>query len=218
MDLDLISAGGVAESLTAILVLIGTLGAGYRWLWPVMKRWGARWILFWTGFDTVPLIHGNLAALTSSLERIEAHGLAEAVKGTERGEAIVLMGRKVDSIANTQRAVMNTNPRMATFEADDAGLWTAVNKVYGKWTGLSIQDAGRWGWLNGIHPSDRDRVRQAWTSCVADARRFECRFRLLHTNGKELEVDAAADPIPDQPAPCERWLGTMYEVQTGSLQ
>lgn len=151
----------------------------------------------------------------------EVRGQQLAAQGEQlavQGEVVSGVAKKIESIANTQRAVMNTNPRCATFEADAAGMWTAVNRVFFKWTGLIIQDAGRWGWLDGVHWEDRARVRQVWAECVADNKRFECRFRLVHTTtGKETEVEANADPIPGYPVPCERWLGSMYEVQTGAL-
>ena len=242
MDLQTIRAN--ADAITAVGVALATLWAGWRYVWPMAVCLANRIRSVFNTMEQMPgllteyqVLQGQVhdfAGIAQAVQRALAtddpdslpsrmtmlvdQGELRSQQLTTQGEQISTMGRQVAAIANTQRAVMNTNPRMATFEADDTGMWTAVNRVYGKWTGLSIEEAGRWGWLNAVHPDDQARVRLSWVSCVQDTRRFECRFRLIHTaSGKQIEVDASADPIPENTAPCERWLGTMYEVQSGAI-
>jgi PAS domain-containing protein len=165
-------------------------------------------------------------SIPTKLAVLFAQSNARSLELAEHGQQLTrvdarlgMMDKKVDTIANTQRASLNTNPRMATFEADNNGFWTQTNRAYLKWTGLQMVDTLRWGWLNAVHISDRDRVRREWASCVGDTRRFECRFRMVNVNsGVQFEVDASADPIPEGIVPCERWFGTIYEVQTGALR
>jgi PAS domain S-box-containing protein len=142
-----------------------------------------------------------------SLE-LAAHGQLLA----EHTVQLDTFGRKIDTLGNTQRAMLSTNPRMATFETDNSGHWTVVNRAYLKWSGQQREDVKHWGWLNAIHRDDRVTVRAEWESCVRDVRRFEARFRMVNVlTGATFVVDAAADPIPP-----ERWFGTLYEAQAGA--
>jgi hypothetical protein len=136
----------------------------------------------------------------------------------EQGEQLGKLDKKVAVIGNIQRAMLSTNPHMATFEADSQGLWAHANRTYFKWSGQQVLDARRWGWLNAVHPEDRIRVRREWESCISDTRRFEMRYRMINiTTNITFLVDCEADPIPEGMTPPDRWFGTINQVQTGDV-
>lgn len=200
----------VSESTMNLLEAIGLAGAAgaaiysfWRWLWPVLTCAMKRVRDVWSGLESLP----------DKLAELRADGEA---RGTTLGESIGKVDKKVDSLQNTQRAALNTNARVAVFETDEIGRCTVVNRTYLRWSGLAPSELLGWGWLNAIHPDDREKVRKAWLSCVADCRRFECRYRMVDAAGKDFEVDVSADPIPEGAAVAERWYGQVYRVSVAA--
>jgi PAS domain S-box-containing protein len=192
-----------------------TIWAAWKYAWPVLACSWVRVLNVWHALERLQALLNGPESMPVRIEQLHTQASAASVERAAQSEVIGVVAKKVDAIANTQRAVMNTNARMATFEADDQGLWTITNRAYLKWTGLQAKEAQRWGWLNAVHPDDIVKVRSAWESCVKDCRRFEFRCRMVNVvTGKIFEVDMSADPIPEGVVPCERWFGAMYEVQS----
>lgn len=67
------------------------------------------------------------------------------------------------------------------------------------------------GWLEAVHPDDRDRVREAWIEAVATARPYTCQHRIRSCNGGYAWVAARAVPVPDARTTRE-WIGMMTDV------
>ncbi len=176
-----------------------TVYGGWRWAWPIAVCAATRVRTVWR----------SLEGLDERLGELRADGEA---RGNALGESIARVDRKVDSLQNTQRAALNTNARVAVFEADELGRLTVVNTTYLRWSGLAPSELLGWKWLNALHPEDREKVRAAWLSCVTDCRRFEMRYRMIDAHGKEFEVDVGVDPIPEGASIAERWYGQMYKV------
>lgn len=67
------------------------------------------------------------------------------------------------------------------------------------------------GWLEAIHPDDRDRVQGAWTEAVATGRPYSCQHRIRSSSGGYAWVEARAVPIP-QTGPVREWIGMLTDV------
>lgn len=232
----------VAKGFSAIAAAVLVLWTAVKHVWPIIACFWNRVRVVFAELEKLPLMRGVITELDAKVNT--ANGIAIrmqevlVLEGPDsvpaklsllfeqseargrtldaHGEQITKIDAKIDSVVNTQRAVLNTNSRMATFDADSRGVWIAVNRTFLKWTGLTEPEAVHWSWLNAIHPEDQNRIRTSWVSAVFETRRFETRCRMIHaTTGKVFEVDISADPIPEGMIPCERWFGTVYQVAVG---
>ena len=239
--MDLQSWRPIAEAVTAIGVAIATIWAGWRYVWPMIVCFFARLRTVWNTLEQMPgllteyhLLQGQVhdfAGVANMVSQALDHKNPESVpnrmtylveQGNERGAQLKAQGdqisnvaAKVDTLSNTLRASQNTNPRLATFEADEKGRCIYVNKTYLRWTGLSLAETLGWAWMNGVHPDHREAVRADWLQAIADARRFQKRYMMVSTDGSTFEVDCSAEPIPEGTTPAERWIGSIYRVTTG---
>lgn len=211
-------ARSIFELITAGAAAIGAVYGGWRYAWPLMKRWGARWMLFWTGFDTVPLIHGSLAELHAGIARLEKFGIDEAAQGASRGAQIEEQGKQISAIGKslaltnmTMRATLASDPNMATFEADPQGRLIEASKTMLRWTGKQFAEVAGWGWIATVHPDDRLRVRNEWNQAVSDCRTFELTYLMCGPEGA-YEVRVTATPIPELVTPCEKYIGVIYRT------
>jgi PAS domain S-box-containing protein len=79
-----------------------------------------------------------------------------------------------------------------------------------KLTGTEVAEE-EWGWLEAVHPADQDRVREAWTAAVAEARPYECQHRLRRREGGYAWVLARAVPVPAS-RPVREWIGMLTDI------
>jgi len=81
------------------------------------------------------------------------------------------------------------------------------------WRRFTGVDPGQdeWGWLEAVHPDDRDRVREAWTEAVATARPYTCQHRIQSRDGGYAWVVARAVPIPET-GTVREWIGMITDV------
>jgi PAS domain S-box-containing protein len=83
-----------------------------------------------------------------------------------------------------------------------------------RFTGTTPQESSdypAWGWLDNLHPSDRERVRSAWEDSVAASGPYATDHRLRRGDGSYAWVASRAVPIPAS-GPTREWIGTMTDV------
>ncbi|AEG92202.1 PAS domain-containing hybrid sensor histidine kinase/response regulator [Ramlibacter tataouinensis] len=90
------------------------------------------------------------------------------------------------------------------------------NPSWEQFTGQSHADYHGWGWLDAIHPDDRNRVAQAWRDAVADGTLDRLRYRLRRHDGQWRDVTAHGSPLLEDGRPPE-WVGICVDI-THSLQ
>lgn len=80
------------------------------------------------------------------------------------------------------QALTEVSP-VGIFHTDALGCCLYVNEQWCAIAGSSLQDALGEGWLQAIHPEDRDRVFAQWNQAVRENLAFHSEYRFLHLNG-----------------------------------
>lgn len=221
---------GLLQLAIALCTLVGILYGFFTWVWPIMKSAGKRIADFFRAIASIPqaldaiqsikLIQQQVNVITKqvmpnggssmpdSMNRIEATLKSNA----DEAKAI---GKTVNLMAATMRAESNTDPRKAKFEASPTGELTDANETYLRWTGLSMPRMVRWGWINSVHPDDRDAVRREWLQAISDVRTSAMKYRIVDEDGEIIHVEVTATPIPEGVTPCEKWIGVIYLAEGG---
>ena len=78
-------------------------------------------------------------------------------------------------------------------------------------TGQSLEEYLGNGWLDAIHPDDRDRVATAWQECVRTGRVFDNRYRVRTKAGAYRHYDVRAVPI-ERGGTIIEWVGASTDV------
>lgn len=81
------------------------------------------------------------------------------------------------------------------FESDAEGNCLWVNSKYCELTKHSHAFFLQNGWKNVIHPDEREKISQDWFSAVKDKRTFECEYRFVDKDNKEIPVKCSASYI-----------------------
>jgi PAS domain S-box-containing protein len=78
-------------------------------------------------------------------------------------------------------------------------------------TGQSAEDYIGHGWLNSIHPEDRERVERDWRECVRTGKVFDDRYRIRAKSGSYRHYDVRAVPI-ERDGKIVEWVGASTDV------
>ena len=98
------------------------------------------------------------------------------------------------------------------FRTDSEGFTTYVNKRWCEISGLSAEKAQGYGWLNAVHPDDREKLSRNWLEAVqvhSDSRKD---YRFLKPDGSITWVIGQAVPEKDESGRIFSYVGTITDI------
>jgi PAS domain S-box-containing protein len=91
------------------------------------------------------------------------------------------------------------------FPVEESASWTAF-------TGQTPEQWRGWGWLDAIHPDDRDRVAEIWKSALAAGSPFETDYRIRRADGQYVWMLARAVPVWNDDGTVREWIGNLQDL------
>ena len=99
------------------------------------------------------------------------------------------------------------------WRAVDHGEWTWAGPQWTAYTGRTSEESQGWGWLEVLHPDDREKARAAWSHAV-ERGGFETEYRLRkREDGSYRWFRTRATPVRDEAGEITDWLGTSTDVE-----
>jgi two-component system cell cycle sensor histidine kinase/response regulator CckA len=107
----------------------------------------------------------------------------------------------------------------ALVEATTQYVWTADPELkvdeFPKWwsdlTGQAPENLNNWGWLEVLHPEDRDTAKENWKIAVLQKRSFHIDLRIFVKMGEYRYFGVRGVPIFTPEGNVSRWIGAMYD-------
>ena len=81
-----------------------------------------------------------------------------------------------------------------------------------EYTGVPAEQHYGGGWLEAIHPDDRERVQEAWTAAMAGEQDYDVDYRLRRADGAYRWFRARSRAQRDVTGHVARWFGTSTDV------
>lgn len=97
------------------------------------------------------------------------------------------------------------------WRAVDAGAWTWASPQWRDYTGQSMAETREWGWLDAIHPDDRDAARRAWADAPARGR-FHADLRIASRDGGVKWFQTRGRAVRRPTGEVAEWIGTSTDV------
>ena len=114
------------------------------------------------------------------------------------------------------RSIVEGIPQLV-WRAVAPGVWTWVSPQWTGFTGQGEGDALGYGWLDMVHPDDRERVSLEWRA-AAEAGQLEVDHRLWSVEAKNYRtVRLRARTVMDTQGRVEEWFGTATDVHEMQL-
>ncbi|MCL1471240.1 ATP-binding protein [Argonema antarcticum] len=103
----------------------------------------------------------------------------------------------------TSQAVWTTNAEGLII--DDLPSWQSL-------TGQSASEVKGWGWLNAVHPEDRDCTAKCWTDAVETKSIYEIEHRLRTADGNYRYFFARGVPVFAEDGSIREWVGAHTDI------
>lgn len=132
--------------------------------------------------------------------------------GSSLRDCINRIENNIDNLRATDHLLLDMSD-IGHFETDGNGDCIWANKKYEEITGLTLLDLLGKGWVNCIHPEDREAVTAEWYAAVHDRRPFIYLFRYLRPNGEIKSVRVQAVINYNSKNVCIGALGSVFEAR-----
>lgn len=155
--------------------------------------------------DVVPKSEGYLEYLPEAVERV----LAQIRLQRASAEALLLRDREAH-----YRSLSEALPHLV-FTSNAAGECDFFSKQWYAYTGLDETLSRGLGWLDAVHPDDRDVLRRKWLDAVRGAAadyRHELRIRSL--DGTYRWFDMRIAPVRDANGGIGKWFASCTDIQS----
>jgi len=85
------------------------------------------------------------------------------------------------------------------------------------YTGESIENIKGWGWLNSLHPDDRERTKIVWQHAVDTRTFYETDYRIRRSDGVYVWHRARGVPIYEADGSVREWVGICLDIHRRKL-
>ena len=97
--------------------------------------------------------------------------------------------------------------------ADDKGRTTYINRHWYEMTGADPYQSLGSGWMESVHPDDREPMGEKWEKCRQSGETFEIEYRLHDAKrGYRWYLDRAV-PVRDDSGVIRQWFGTCTDIE-----
>ncbi|HEX2250435.1 MAG TPA: response regulator [Gemmatimonadales bacterium] len=96
---------------------------------------------------------------------------------------------------------------------DPSGEFTTEVPSWEAYTGQSRPAYAGWGWVQAVHPEDREAVVTAWRRALERNEGYYAEYRLLRSDGQYRRVTARGVPVLGADGAVAEWVGTCTDVE-----
>jgi formate hydrogenlyase transcriptional activator len=114
--------------------------------------------------------------------------------------------------ANKFRVMVDAIPTLAWCSLADGSI-EFFNRRWHDYTGLSPQEAHRWGWKVTIHPEDLEKSMDKWRALLGSGEPGELEARLRRYDGEYRWFLFRSEPLRDERGAIVRWYGTNTDIE-----
>lgn len=108
------------------------------------------------------------------------------------------------SLVQASSAIVWRTSASGQFETEQTG-WTA-------YTGQELPALRGWGWLNAVHPDDREQTAALWRRALARQTMYQTEHRLCRADGQYRYMGVRAVPITGPNGMVTEWIGLHVDI------
>ena len=123
--------------------------------------------------------------------------------------------RAVDALRESERELrqlVDSIPGMIAV-ANASGMHEYANRRAMEYVGMSLPEVVELGWINTIHPDERDTVRDEWLRCVSAGTPMDITHRWRRHDGEYRWFHARVEPLFDEHGHVVRWYGLLTDIE-----
>ena len=135
---------------------------------------------------------------------------------SQRDHAVTELQKRVDGLEEIESALTDSEGRaQALIEASSQMVWSTdangqvvePSETWSEFTGQTFEEFRGAGWLNALHPDDRDRTLRGWKKAVELLEPYDVEYRVRHVSGEWQWTAARGVPQFSPDGTVRRWVG-----------
>jgi PAS domain S-box-containing protein len=152
-----------------------------------------------------------------SLNRELEQRVAERTEELEhKAEALELLNGQLIRKNEQLDAILQTAPDII-FSSRGDGTRDYISDRFFEYTGGLPELATGFGWMDYVHPSDREQTNEHWAKCLQSGENYEAEYRMRAAGGDYRWFRARAIPIRNQQGEVARWYGSCSDIHDSKL-
>ncbi|MGB8063295.1 MAG: PAS domain-containing protein [Candidatus Sulfotelmatobacter sp.] len=155
----------------------------------------------------------QLERLNSELEQ----RVAERTRQLEQ-KAVALLKLNGDLAQRNQEldAIVQTAPDII-FSRQPDGIREYISGRFYEYTGAPPGSAVGVGWMEYVHPDDKEASLEHWMRCVQSGQAYESEYRIRGADSQYRWFRARAVPVRDEDGNISKWYGTCSDIHDSKL-
>jgi PAS domain S-box-containing protein len=133
-----------------------------------------------------------------------------------RAEALQQLNSELARKNQELDAIVRTAPDII-FSRQADGARDYISDRFYEYTGAATGSGNGFGWLDFVHPEDRERSMAQWMRCVQSGDNYESEYRMRGRDGHYRWFRARAVPICDFEGKIIKWYGICSDVHDSKL-
>lgn len=172
----------------------------------------------------VPLVKDGRLVAIFAVHYIVAHEFSASEIGlvcetAERTWAAVQRARAEAALRQSEERLLTFNSLVPVmlWQVDSSGHHQILNVRWFEYTGQTLEQTHRGGWLDAIHPDDRTTSWKLYEEAVAGRRAMEFQHRIRAQDGSYRWFQVRQVPILDREGNITQWFGAAVDVHEQRL-
>ncbi len=114
------------------------------------------------------------------------------------------------------KALFDGSPA-AIYETDALGKCLMVNKIWREFAGMNTEEALGDGWINAIHPDDRNYIAEQWTNHALSGKNWNTEYRFVSKDNTVTWVWGVASALYDDDGSITGFIGINTDITARKL-
>jgi PAS domain S-box-containing protein len=160
-------------------------------------------------------LHRKTRQLETLNRELEQRVLERTEELARKAEMLLYLNTELVGRNQELDAIIHTAPDIIFSRKADGSRDYISDRFY-DFTGAPPDSANGFGWLDYVHPEDKDKAMTDWMRCVESGANYEAEYRLRSRDGSYRWFRARALPIRDDEK-IVKWYGTCSDIQDSKL-
>jgi PAS domain S-box-containing protein len=136
---------------------------------------------------------------------IGTFGISRDINALKRAEEVLRQQEeRFRSLVEATVAIVWNTPASGEFETEQPG-WS-------DFTGQTFEELKGWGWLDAVHPDDRQHTARVWSAATAARALYQVEHRLRRHDGEYRHMFVRAVPLLGKGGAIREWVGVHTDV------
>lgn len=135
---------------------------------------------------------------------------------TSKAELLLQLNAELVGKNQELDAIIHTAPDIIFSRRADGARDYISDRFY-DYTGAAAGSAKGFGWLEYVHPDDKESAMAHWLQCVESGAKYEAEYRMRSGDGVYRWFRARALPIRDDEGKIVKWYGTCSDIHDSKV-